>query len=85
MLFEWAQHLRHDDGSYWTGKVYPEEKHFPGGERSTYTAAAVVLAADALDGISPTSGLFQGAGLQVVWDAEELASDVDVFDPPQHS
>ena len=31
----------------------PSEAHFPGGERSTYTAAAVVLAADALAGQSP--------------------------------
>ena len=57
-LFEWAQHLRDEDGSYWTGIVHPEAKHFPGGERSTYTAAAVVLAADALSQSSPASGLF---------------------------
>jgi hypothetical protein len=57
-LFEWAQHLREDDGRYWTGIVYPEEVHFPGGEQSTYTAASVVLAADALAGTSPASGLF---------------------------
>jgi hypothetical protein len=57
-LFEWAQDLREDDGSYWTGIVFPENKHFPGGERSTYTAAAVVLAADALTRTSPASGLF---------------------------
>jgi hypothetical protein len=58
LLFEWAQALREDDGSYWTGIVQPEAKHFPGGERSTYTAAAVVLAADALTRTSPASGLF---------------------------
>jgi len=57
-LFEWAQELREDDGSYWTGIVFPENKHFPGGERSTYTAAAVVLAADALSRTSSASGLF---------------------------
>jgi hypothetical protein len=57
-LFEWAQDLREDDGSYWTGIVFPENKHFPGGERSTYTAAAVVLAADALSSTSPASHLF---------------------------
>ena len=57
-LFEWAQDLREDDGSYWTGIVHPEAKHFPGGERSTYTAAAVVLADDALSRTSAASGLF---------------------------
>ena len=38
--------------------VFPDEARFPAGERSTYTAAAVVLAADALAGGSPASGLF---------------------------
>ncbi|CAN5533870.1 prenyltransferase [soil metagenome] len=57
-LFGWAQQLRQDDGRYWTGIVYPDEVHFPGGERSTYTAAAVVLAADALSATSAASGLF---------------------------
>jgi hypothetical protein len=57
-MFRWAQALREDDGSYWTGIVYPEGKHFPGGERSTYTAGAVILAADALSRTSPASGNF---------------------------
>jgi hypothetical protein len=57
-LFEWAQTLREPDGKYWTGIVYPEEVHFPGEEQSTYTAAAVVLAADALAGGSPAAALF---------------------------
>lgn len=57
-LFEWAQVLRADDGRYWTGVVFPDMVHFPGGERSTYTAASIVLAADALSGTSPASHLF---------------------------
>lgn len=57
-LFSWAQQLRTDNDRYWTGIVIPEEVHFPGGEQSTYTAAAVILAADALGGKSATSGLF---------------------------
>jgi hypothetical protein len=57
-LFEWAQALRDPDGSYWTGITYPERQHFPGGERSTYTSGAVILAADALSHTSPASGLF---------------------------
>jgi hypothetical protein len=58
MLFEWAQHLRDDDDRYWTGIVYPEQVHFPGGEKSTYTAAAVILAADALAQSTPAAALF---------------------------
>ena len=49
---------RHADGSYWTGIAYPDGVHFPAGERSAYTAAAVILAADALSGASPASDLF---------------------------
>lgn len=47
-LLAWVQRLRCGDGSYWTGWALPEEIAFPGGERSTYTAAAIVLAAHAL-------------------------------------
>jgi hypothetical protein len=51
------QHLRHDDGSYWTGLVYADDVRWPV-ERTTWTAAAVVLAADALSGATGASGLF---------------------------
>ncbi|HVL28822.1 MAG TPA: hypothetical protein VM390_11785 [Acidimicrobiales bacterium] len=47
-LLEWAQHLRAPDGSYLTGMVHPGRASFPGGERTTYSAAAVLLANDAL-------------------------------------
>jgi hypothetical protein len=57
-LFVMAQSLRTDEGRYWTGIVYPEEVHFPGGEQSTYTAASVILAADALTQASPAAALF---------------------------
>ena len=57
-LFGHAQTQRTDDGHYWTGIVYPQEVHFPAEETSTYSAAAVILAAEALDGTSPAAGLF---------------------------
>jgi hypothetical protein len=57
-LFSWTEQFRTDDGRYWTGTVYPDQGRFPADERSTYTAAAVVLAGDALSGASPASGLF---------------------------
>jgi hypothetical protein len=57
-LFAWAQAHRTDDGGYDTGIVYPGRSRFPEGECATYTAAAVVLAADALAGTGPASGLF---------------------------
>ncbi|MDA8070882.1 MAG: prenyltransferase [Actinomycetota bacterium] len=59
-LVTWAQAHRTSDGSYLTGIVYPEWSSFPAGERSSYTAAAVVLAVDALSDTSPAAGLFRG-------------------------
>lgn len=55
------QHLRADDGSYWTGYVYPDDARWPV-ERTTWTAAAVVLAADALSGATAAAGLFTDPG-----------------------
>lgn len=51
------QHLRHEDGSYWTGLVFADGVRWPV-ERTSWTAAAVLLAADALSGATPASGLF---------------------------
>jgi hypothetical protein len=58
-LYADMQHLRHDDGSYWTGYVVPDEVNWPG-EQTTYTAAAVVLAADALSRTTSASGIMRG-------------------------
>jgi hypothetical protein len=57
-LLRWTRAHRHADGSYWTGIVYPDRTHFPEGERTAYTGAAIVLAADALAGASPASAIF---------------------------
>jgi hypothetical protein len=57
-LLSWTRSHRADDGSYWTGIVYPSGERFPAGETSAYTAAAVILAADAITGASPASDVF---------------------------
>jgi hypothetical protein len=62
-LITWAQAHRRDDGSYWTGIVYPDRETFPFAERTTYTAGAIVLAADALSNATPAAGLFRGESL----------------------
>ena len=59
-LLDWTKHLRHDDGSYWTGSVHPRDTHFPPDERTTYTSAAIVLADDLLYGTGPSAGFFRG-------------------------
>ncbi|MEL0141311.1 MAG: hypothetical protein VW800_13140 [Acidimicrobiaceae bacterium] len=50
--------MREDDGKYITGIVHPDLVLFPPDERSTYSAAAVVLCAEALEGTSPAARLF---------------------------
>jgi hypothetical protein len=67
-LLAWTDHLRDADGAYWTGCVHPECVRFPGGERSTYTAAAVVIADHVLGGTGPAAGLFRGETLPAVLD-----------------
>ncbi|MEV4276301.1 prenyltransferase [Actinoplanes xinjiangensis] len=55
------QHLREADGSYWTGLVLTDGVRWPV-ERTTWTAAAVVLAVDALHAAHPRSAIFRIAG-----------------------
>ena len=56
------QHLRADGGRYWTGYVFPERVNWPV-EHTTYTAAAVILAVDALAQGTPGSDIMRGATL----------------------
>jgi hypothetical protein len=51
------QHLRAEDGLYWTGYVYADDAFWPQ-ERTSWTAAAVLLAAAALCGDEPTAAVF---------------------------
>jgi len=61
-LLSWTRPHRRDDGAYWTGLVYGSDGRrgirFPFEEHTSYTAAAVVLAADAITGASPAAALF---------------------------
>ena len=57
-LLRWTRTHRRDDGSYWTGIVYPDEILFPFDEYTSYTAAAVILAVDAIAGTSPSAHTF---------------------------
>ena len=57
-----VQHLRHENGSYWTGYVFPENVNWPD-ERTTYTAAAMILAVDALSLTTPGASIMCGTTL----------------------
>lgn len=77
-LLGWVQDLRNEDGSYWTGMVYPEEATYPPLERSSYTAGAMILAADAVSRTTAASGLFRGEGLPSHLDLTEPAPEAPV-------
>ncbi|MEU9884737.1 prenyltransferase [Sphaerisporangium sp. NPDC051011] len=64
-VFGDMQHMRHENGSYWTGWQFVNRAWFPH-EQSAYTAAAVILAADALSDTTPGSDLFRQAGRYIV-------------------
>ena len=83
-LFEQIQFLRADDGSYWTGWQFDNGRHFPH-EQSTWTAAAIVLAADVLASGSagdrsgarhtPAASIFRDAAAgPAVWQAADPAA-----------
>ena len=77
-LFRWSQFMRQSDGHYLTGLVHPEKQSFPENEKTTYSAAAVILAADAISQSSPASGIFTNrAGLPEIISTEEHILDPD--------
>ena len=71
-LFALTRRHRRPDGAYWTGLAYPDEVTFPDRETTSYTAAAVILAADALTSSSGASALFRHG---------ELARPLDLPEP----
>ncbi len=75
--FAAMQHLREDDGSYWTGLVFADGKRWPE-ERTTWTGAAMILAADALSDTTAGGGIFRAhglpMGLQMDFDCECLVA-----------
>jgi len=73
-MFQQIQFLRDPVGAYWTGWQFVNNKHYPH-EKSAYTAAAVVLAADALSGTTGAAGIFRDAAAdQAVWQPADPAA-----------
>ncbi|HEY5092043.1 MAG TPA: hypothetical protein VII60_02175 [Acidimicrobiales bacterium] len=70
-LFSFTRRHRREDGAYWTGIAYPSEVTFPDRETTSYTSAAIILAADALTSSSLASGLFRHDSLPMPLDLAE--------------
>ncbi len=56
-LFSWLHQFKDDDGSYWTGYVHRDDAIWPE-EKPTWTAGAILLAADALAQHTGAANLF---------------------------
>ncbi len=56
-IFSWLGDKRYADGSYWMGVTFPDSVIWPE-EKTSWTAAAVLLAWDAVNRATPAAGLF---------------------------
>jgi len=65
-VFSWLRDKRYEDGSYWMGVTFPDAVIWPE-EKTSWTAAVVLLAYDALNDLTPASRLFS----QSFWNALE--------------
>ena len=57
-LFSWLHQFRDEEGAYWTGYVHPDDLLWPE-EKPTWTAGAVLMAADALSNRTRAAHLFR--------------------------
>lgn len=56
-IYEWLDRCRADSGGFWTGYQYERDVMWPQ-EQPTWTAGAVLLAADGLERLSPAHDFF---------------------------
>jgi hypothetical protein len=57
VVFGWIGDRRFEDGSFWAGFTFPDMTVWPEG-RIAWTNAGVLIAADAIFGLTPAAGLF---------------------------
>lgn len=65
-VFNWLRDKKYDDGAYWMGVTFPDTVIWPE-LKTSWTAAAVLLAYDALNELTPASRLFNHR----FWDPSE--------------
>jgi hypothetical protein len=58
LVFNWLHDKKFDDGSYWMGVTFPDRVIWPE-EKTTWTAAAVLLAYDDMMDLTPAARLFR--------------------------
>jgi hypothetical protein len=78
-LFSWLHEFRDTDGAYWTGYVFTDEALWPL-EKPTWTAGAVLMAADALSNATPAAGLFRQTSTVIASQDTQRANDTEVIE-----
>ena len=58
-MLSWTRRLRTENGAYWTGATHPAGEIFPQDEQTSWTAAAVLIAHDAVAERSTTSDFWK--------------------------
>jgi hypothetical protein len=76
-LLEATRHLRSEDGGYWTGCAHPEHVRWPGGQKSTYSAGAVIIADHVLGRRSAAAAIFSPEGPEAARGPWPVAPDDD--------
>jgi hypothetical protein len=71
IVFNWICDKKYEDGSYWMGVTFPDGVIWPE-ERTSWTAAAVLLAHDALHDLTPASRLFS----HEFWNGTAILSEI---------
>jgi hypothetical protein len=77
MVFNWIRDKKYDDGSYWMGVTFPDSVVWPE-EKTSWTAAAVLIAYDALYCLTPACCIFNHR----FWTQSEYQS---LISPQSHS
>jgi hypothetical protein len=74
-LYSWLHRWRLEDGAYWTGYQFALDITWPD-EKPSWTAGAILLAADALTEYTPAARLFREVQLLDQQSAQKVASHI---------
>jgi hypothetical protein len=78
-LFSWLHQFKDEDGSYWTGYVHRDEELWPL-EKPTWTAGAILLAADALAEKTGAAKLFVEESTVHTAEHAKRANDANILE-----
>lgn len=81
-VLSWMDSQRTAEGTYWTGMTHPDKIVYPDGEQTTWTAASVLIATDAVRNKTETSDFFSELASDDLIDTESKLDRTDHPTPP---